>query len=241
MCRTELRRSTIVLCALMTSAALGVNAQRHPHRSKLPRGLVGISATLARPIGEFQDFVDWGVGLSLGSVVNLRPTSWVGIRFEGSVIDYGLESDFTSVNLGDRIRRNVTLNTNNLILSLGVGPQLTLGRGRLRPYGYGTLGFSYFATVTSAVPVPGGEPLLSDTNFDHLNPALSGGVGMLLRVGRGTHAVSLDLAVHTQINGETTYLRPGGILPGPPGSLSFDPVESVANLVAIRLGVAFGV
>ncbi len=105
------------------------------------------------------------------------------------------------------------------------------------------LGLSYFATVTSAVPVPGGEPLLSDTNFDHLNPALSGGVGILFRVGRGTHAVSLDLAVHAQINGETTYLWPGGILPGPRplGSLSFDPVESVANLVAIRLGVAFGI
>ena len=50
----------------------GVHAQFPAGPPKPPRGLVGISATLARPVGEFQEYVSWGGGITLSSVINLN-------------------------------------------------------------------------------------------------------------------------------------------------------------------------
>ncbi len=219
----------------------GVHAQFPAGPPKPPRGLVGISATLARPVGEFQEYVSWGGGITLSSVINLNRKDPIGIRIDGSLIDYGLESEPGLLTAGNRIQRSVRINTNNLILSLGVGPQLTFGFDRIRPYLFATVGFSYFLTVTSANPVPGGEPLVSETNFDDFRPAVSAGAGLLFRLGKGTYAPAIDLSVHSQYNGETSYLRHGSITDNLDGSISFDPIRSNANLVSLRLGVTFGV
>ena len=218
----RLLMTALAMVTLVTSEA---NAQG--------RSLIGINGVLARPVGEFQDFVDWGGGINLYGVINPLRRSPVGIRIDGSVLWYGHET-FRKP-LSKTIQRvMVDVNTDNIIGSLGMGPQLTLGQGELRTYVYGTVGFSYFATVSSS-----GDA--RSTHFDEVTPALTAGGGLLLRLSRGKHPVSLNFSAQTIYHGETTYLRQGSILESPNGSISFVPIKSGANLVTFRFGIAIGV
>ena len=204
------------------------------------RSLFGINGVLARPVGEFQDFVDWGGGIDLYGVINLSRRSPVGIRIDGSVLLYGHET--LRQPLSNTIQRvMVDVDTDNLIASLGVGPQLTLGHGVLRPYVYGTVGFSYFATVSSVSGTADPDAFASSTNYDDVTAALTAGGGLLLRISSGEHPVSLDVSAQKTYNGETTYLRKGSLLESPDGSISFIPIRSETNLVTFRVGVAIGV
>lgn len=204
------------------------------------RSIFGISGTLARPVGEFQNFVDWGGGLSMYGLVNLKPEGPLGVRFDGSLMSYGRES--LRRPLSTTIQRVlIDVTTSNLIASVGVGPQVTIGHGPLRPYGFATVGLSYFATVSAASGSSNGEPFASSTNFDDLSAALSGGAGLLLRLSQGKHPVALDMSVQTVYNGRMSYLRKGSLLEAADGSISFIPIRSSANLVSFRLGVAIGV
>ena len=204
------------------------------------RSLFGINGVLARPVGEFQNFVDWGGGIDLYGVINPSRSGPLGIRIDASFLIYGHET--LRQPLSNTIRRVVVdVDTDNLIGSLGVGPQLTLGHGPLRPYVYGTVGFSYFATVSSARGTADWEAFASSTNYDDVTTALTAGGGLLLRLSSGKHPVSLDLSAQKTYHGETTYLREGSLLESPDGSISFIPIRSETNLVTFRVGLAIGV
>ena len=204
------------------------------------RGVFGINGTLARPIGEFQNFVGWGGGLSMYGLVNFQRGGPLGIRFDASVVSYGHESQRRP--LSSTIQRvTIDVDTDNLIASFGVGPQVTIGHGRLRPYAYGTVGVSYFATVSKASGLSDTEAFASSTNFDDFAAALSGGAGLLFRVSGGKNPVSLDVSARTLYNGRVSYLRKGSILESADGSISFIPIRSDANFVTFRLGIAVGV
>ena len=226
--------ASVALCASVA------NAQEEWRDEGPKRHLFGINGTLARPVGEFQNFVNWGGGLSLYGVFNIKDTSPWGIRFDGSIMSYGRESLRRPLSTSiQRVLIDVT--TSNLIASVGVGPQVTIGHGRLRPYGFATVGLSYFATVSSASGTSDGEPFASSTNFDDLTASLSGGAGLMLRLSQGKHPVALDMSAQTVYNGRMSYLRKGSLLEAADGSISFIPIRSNANLVSFRLGVAIGV
>lgn len=236
---TVARRSalTFLLLGFAVSQAEG---QGRLQRQDTKRSLVGINGVLARPVGEFQNFVEWGGGADLYGVVNLSRRGPLGIRIDGSFVIYGHESMRRP--LSTTIQRvMVDVDTDNLIGSLGIGPQLTLGHGPLRPYVYGTLGFSYFATVSSASGTADGDAFASSTNYDDVTAAVSAGGGLMLRLTNGGNPVSLDLSAQSVYHGETTYVREGGVLEAPDGSISVVPIRSQANLVTFRLGVAIGV
>lgn len=227
-----------VLTALISVSA---EAQSNPYLVPVrqPRGVLGINAVLARPVGQFRNFVDWGGGLGVYGVVNFDPGRHLGLRFDGSLLIYGHES--SQAPLSRTIRRVIVdVDTDNFIVGLGVGPQITLGSGPFRPYVYGTAGFSYFATVSSVSGTATHHDFASSTNFDDFTLALTGGGGLLLGLSRGRHPVSLDLSVQSTYNGEAEYLRRGGILENPDGSLTLFPIRSQANLVTFRAGVAIG-
>lgn len=204
------------------------------------RHLFGISGTLARPVGEFQNFVSWGGGGSVYGVFNFKQNGPLGIRFDGSLLSYGHETSRVPLSLTIQ-RIWVDVSTSNLILSGGVGPQLTIGHGPVRPYVYGTVGFSYFATVSSVKGTSDDEAFASTTNFDDITAGLSGGAGLMIQVSRGKNPVSLDMSVQSFYNGRMSYLRSGSLLEAADGSISFIPIRSDANLVTFRVGFAVGV
>lgn len=201
---------------------------------RTPRGLLGFNGTVARPVGEFQDNVEWGAGLGMYGVVNVDRRNQVGIRLAGSFVIYGHESYPTQL-LPTTGRVWVDVNTDNFIVDFGVGPQFTFGRGPMRPYAFGTAGFSYFATVSSLDGVDGGPHFAETTNFDDITYALTGGGGILLDLSR---KVAMDFSAQWTLNGEVDYLTRGDVVDNSDGSITLYPRTSEANLMTFRVGVA---
>lgn len=202
--------------------------------------LVGGGLTLAVPTGEFGDFVDFGGGLHGFGVFNFDREGTVGLRLDGSALWYGSET--VRVPLSSFTRRvMIDVTTENLITSLGVGPQLTLGNGPIRPYVYGLVGFSYFATVSRASGSADVDDFASTTNFDDLTFSATAGAGFMIQVSGGRTPVWIDLSGFAVQNGRTRYLREGSIQERSDGSLFITPIESETNMLAFRLGVTAGV
>lgn len=228
----------VVLSSGLVLTATALQAQHPTPRRPLPppSNFVGGSITLMDPVGEFGDFVDFGGGLGAFAVKSLGRSGRLGLRFDGSLLIYGHESFAAPFN--DQISRvSVEVSTNNLIASLGVGPQVTLGDGPVRPYAYGTVGFSYFATESTVSDSFGGNEFASTTNFDDATFTLGGGLGMMFRISNGRKPVSIDLGVTFIDNGRTSYLRRGGIEDLPGGGVRVRPIASQTDLIQYRIGV----
>lgn len=205
------------------------------------RGEVHFHAALAVPVGEFGHHVNLGGGGGLGGLLFLDERGLAAIRVDGSFVVYGHESYRTSLSPTVPFV-DVDVSTTNSILALGVGPQVYLGSGPLRPYFFGTAGFSYFITETSVSGDQYDEPFASTTNFDDFSLALAAGGGLSVSLREGENPISLDLAAHYQHNGLTEYLTDGAqnLHALPRGGWRASPVVSDANLVTYRVGVSIG-
>jgi hypothetical protein len=201
------------------------------------RNVVGINGAFMQPTGEFEQFVPWGGGLGLNFVAGLHREGVLGLRIEGNALFYGHER--YDVWVSPRLPY-LTVNTTNFIANLGVGPQITLGQGAIRPYGFGLAGVSYFATETT-LDGEWGETIDRETNFDDARFALSAGGGMLVQIAGRRTPLFLDLGAVWTHNGRTTYLREGGIVDNPDGSITVYPIRSEANHWTFRLGLAVGI
>ncbi len=199
----------------------------------------GLGVVLGVPVGEFGDFVKFGGGLDGYFLATLERSGAIGLRVDGRFIVYGSET--VRRPLSETIRRvTVDVTTTNFFVSLGAGPQWMVPRGRVRPYAFGTVGLSYFATESSVRGDVDFSPAISSTNFDDVTWALSGGGGLIIRLSSGRTPVSLDLSGQFLRHGETRYLREGGIEELPDGFLRITPIESTTNMVLVRIGVALG-
>jgi hypothetical protein len=203
------------------------------------RHLLGIGGSFMQPTGEFEQFVRWGGGVNASFVAGLDRQGTLGLRLEGGVLWYGHEH--YDVWLGPRVPYGYfRVGTDNFIGTVGVGPQLTLGNGPVRPYGFGLVGVSYFAT-TSSVEGEWGETYDSQLNYDDATLSLGVGGGMLVQLGGRSHPFYLDMGAQWTHNGRTTYLTEGGIIEYPDGSMMLLPIRSEANHWTFRLGVGFGI
>ncbi len=206
------------------------------------RVYAGLSLAVARPIGEFRNFVAVGGGFAGSFTFN--PTGGrllgIGIRLDASGIIYGEETQ--RVPLSETVQRVlVDVTTSNSILALGIGPQVMLGRGPVRVYGYGGVGFSYFATTSSVKGSGDWERFASTTNFDDLTASWYSGTGILIRVSQRRNSVFIDLGTRYVGNGRARYLKEGSLREAPGGGLLITPIESETNLMLFHLGVSVGV
>lgn len=203
------------------------------------RAILGAGGTVLRPVGEFQSHVQWGGGLNLFSVLHPARSFPLGVRLDGAAIVYGHET-FAVAPSPTLPRVALEGTTSNVIATLGIGPQLTLGRGWLRPYGYGTIGFAYFATTSELRGISGGESFATTTNFDDLSGSLAWGGGVLLQLSSGRHPALLDLSAQSVHSGPTQYLRKGSLIDLPDGTVALTPIQSRTDMVQFRMGVAVG-
>ena len=232
----------IVIVGSVTFAALAPMERGTAQRgSSAPAGEAFGYLDLAVPVGAFQGHVDLGGGAGFGGVL-LGADGLVGLRAEGHFIIYGAES--RRVPLSPTVPFvDVDVQTTNSIFSAGLGPQIYLGRGPIRPYVYGTAGFAYFVTSTSVNGSHGDEPIASTTNFDDFRWAFTGGGGLSIRVRGGENPLSLDLSASYQRNGMTEYLADGAanLRRLGRGNWVADPIVSDANLMTYRVGVSVGI
>ena len=216
-----------------------------------PQGEFYLYGHVAVPVGEFQSYVELGGGVGFGAALFLDQDRFAALRFDGSIVAYGIDS--YDAPLSSTIPVDVRVNTTNSIVSAGIGPQIYLMQGGVRPYVFGTFGFSYFVTETDVRGHGDAEPFASSINFHDFNMALNAGGGVSVEVYQGEMSVAVDLSASYQRNGIAEYLVKGDLGRGRADwdrwyrdtrgrrGVPHDPIVSDANLVTYRVGVSIGV
>lgn len=236
-------RSAICVCLAVATLPSAGEAQRARTRRPVwapPRVHVGGGLAVAQAVGEFENYVDAGIGLGGSFLFHPAANRAFALRLDAMFLVYGSETRRRPLSPTVPFV-TVDVTTRNNIVTLGVGPEFSLGSGALRPYVNGLVGFSYFATVSSVRGASNIESFASSTNFDDFTFASQSGAGLRIALGRGRSPVSLDLSARYVNNGRVSYLREGSISVGPDDSLQFTPIESQTNLVVYQLGVSIGV
>ena len=223
---------TRMFAALSLFALLGLPAVS----AHADRWVAGGHLLYAEPRASFAAVVDRGFGLQGFGVFNLDPTGVIGIRLDGGIINYGNEEQ--TVPLSNTVQRVfVKITTSNNIGMLGIGPQLSVPVGPVRPYAYATIGLGYFFTESSVKGNDGSnQPFASSTNFDDSALSNSFGGGMMIPVAR---LVSIDLGAEYRRHRNVRYLAAGDVFDNPGGTPTLRVRESDADLMVYRMGVTF--
>lgn len=202
----------------------------------------GLAFVTAIPVGEFENFIDAGFGAGGFACVNFDAEGWAGLRLSVGWVSYGSTTTSRPLFEGDE-RILVDINTENSILTAVLGPQLTVARGRVRPYGEGGVGFSYFATKSSVSGTDNtSQAFASSTNFDDVTFAGRAGGGLLILVYERELPLFVDVGVHYLWNGRVQYLTEDSLVQRPDGSVYFlRSIESEANMTVFHLGIALGI
>jgi hypothetical protein len=232
---------SIALFAAWTAPpAIAAQERGEPGAVAVSPVFFGGGLTGARPDGEFRDYVAGGFGGGGHAIVRLPSSVPIAIRLDGGFLNYGRETKRTALSptIGDRIQVDVTT-TNNIAL-LGIGPQIGVPDGKLRPYLGGIAGIGYFFTQSQVNATRGQEPFAETTNYDDLTFSYAGLAGVYVPLSTRRAPVSLDVGLRYVVNGRTRYLREGSIVDGPGGSISFSPIESETNFFALQIGVSVG-
>lgn len=220
-------RVIVPLAALLCAAAFPAHAA--------PRWETGVHFVYAEPRAEFAHVVDHAFGIQGHGVLYVDPIGIAGIRLDAGFLNYGNEKKV--VPLSNTVQRvNVEVNTSNNIALIGIGPQLEVPVGPVRPYAYATISLGYFFTESS---VKGNDssnqPFASSTNFDDTTPGTSVGGGIRIPI---VHPAAIDLGVEYRHHRQARYLAKGDIIEGPNG-VELVVRDSDADLIMYRLGVTF--
>jgi len=230
-------RLSAVLLLVLLAAPVAVSAQQASRASSFSGGG---SVIYGAPQGEFSNYVDnaWGLG---GFVAWTPPSAPAfALRLDAGFMNYGHETYRVPLSgtIGGRIMVDVT--TDNNIVYLGLGPQIMLPYGPIRPYANAAAGLSYFATTSQVRGDDSTQNFASDTNFDDTVFQWSLGGGVMIPVSRGRMPIAIDLGTRYHGNGEVTYVTEGGIEDNPDGSITIHAIESQARVLSVHLGIAVG-
>lgn len=222
---------------LVVSTGTGAFAQRAAPFNA-PRAHLGVAALASIPTGEFEDHTDAGWGL--GAALLYRPTEarWFAVRMDGGYINYGGDREGDCPDdpelCASLIERSVTSN----ILYAGVGPQLVLPGGPIRPYAALGVGVGYFATTLAVETAPDAEQFESESLLDDLALRWSAAGGLLAILPVRAFPIALDLGARYHGTSAVRYL-PEVDLADDVGSV--DSVEGTATFVTVRLGIFVGI
>lgn len=221
-------RRIIGLALLLATATSPLIGQRSALREVRDGGSAGLTLVVAQPLGEFRRSGNVAAGLTGFAVIGLDRSASVGVRIDGAYMVY--EADY----------RGYGLSTTSSIGSLAIGPQITLGRGPIRPYGFATLGGSLFWTSVSQDNYCG----CYDRNVFYLNGRFTTvtqvGTGLMITVARRRTPVALDLGVRDVRHERVRYVPAGGITENADGSFTVERVETPVRMRVYQIGVSIG-
>lgn len=230
---------TLLLVPLTALTLASLAQAQTPDRQPPGRvvGEMGLRGHHARPVGEFADFIDHGWGGSLS--FTFKVTELLGLRGDLGFVNYGREEqDACLVSIGCRIALDLT--TSNDIVFAGIGPELRVPLGPLRPYAFANAGIGYFLTTSRISGDADSHDFANTTNFDDLTFAWSAGGGLLIPVSSGKVPIAIDIGTQYHNNDVVRYLREGDIIDLPDGNISFQPIHSRANFLTYRVGLSLG-
>ncbi|HEX2190531.1 MAG TPA: hypothetical protein VHG51_16605 [Longimicrobiaceae bacterium] len=245
------RSASALFLGVLIFAGSGAHGQLHDPREawedgaprlQRPSGAyAGAGFAYGRPQGEFRDNVEQGFGGDVHFLYQPAARGPLALRVDASFLNYGNERMRVplSSTIGGRI--TVDVNTSNNIAFLGIGPQLGVPDGRLRPYVGAFVGVNYLFTESSVEGRDDDLDFARTTNYDDATFSYGGRAGIYAPLRGGPSPISLDLGVVYQDNGEASYLREGDIHDLPGGGLLLTPSRSDTDLLTFRLGVTVGI
>ena len=210
------------------------------------RIFAGVTFGGALAVGEFSDFVHLAGGAAVDLVFHLDDRRVWSLRTDVTFLEYGRQSRVEQVSLPVIGNLDFTVTTTNQILAAQIGPQFTLPGSSVRPYFFGTGGFSNFRT-SSGTEAPEHDALTADgpgpteTHFSKYTWSSTVGGGALFRIHEGNHPVLIDVSAAYLANGRVRYLTKSGIQEPADGTLEISPIKSQTNLILLRLGVSVGI
>ena len=227
----------LVLLATLNAGGLAAQA---PRQLSPIRGGAGGTFIVALPTGELARQIDAGPGIAFNGHYGLIRSGALRLRVDLGFVQYGNEEREVcfSATVGCRIR--LDLHTENNIAYGGVGPELALTNGPLRPYVNAGIGFSYFETASRLDGVSDDDSFGRTRHMSDTGVAFTSGGGFYVPLRLGRTPIALDLGARYHRNGTISYLREGDIHDNPDGTISFTPTRTPANLVTVQLGVSVG-
>ena len=216
--------SGALLCVVVAQGALAQGEAREPRRWQRPE--VGLNVALGLGRGQFQQFVDAAVGFGGYGSLPVALHGGLALRADLSVLyhEFDTWSGFPPIE------------TKSYITSFRAGPQLAVGMGRVRLYGFGAGGFSYFAT--DAAYDTRCDCVFNTTLQDDWTWATEIGGGLRIALGGSDASVALDFGVRALRNGKATYVTQGGVTQNSDGSFTIRPHTSEAHLLVMQVGVS---
>lgn len=209
--------------AFMTAPLFGQRSALREIHDGGNRGSFGINVVVAEPLGAFRTNGDVAGGLQVFGVTSGGP---LALRIDGSWIAY------------DATYQGYGVSTLSQIASLGAGPQLTIGQGPLRFYGFATIGGSMFwSSADYGCGCSGYSAFLNG----HVTTTTTAGGGLLLGLTRGRTPIALDLGVRAVRHDRVRYVPAGGLTQNSDGSFTATEVQSRVDMRAYQIGVSIGI
>jgi hypothetical protein len=211
-------------------------------------GMVEAGITGARPTGAFRDQVDGGIGFTLGARVPFGASGRFAARVDMSALTYGHESRQVCMRPGAGCRVEATEITSNDILTLVLGPELSLAGDPaqpnwVHPYLHGFAGFSIYATQSglgswgTTIPYFG---FATTTNQRDAAFTWGGGGGVRFALPIQSRPVQLGISARFQRSGDVDYLREGDLVDLPDGSYRKELQRGKTDFVAFTIGGSIG-
>ncbi len=198
--------------------------QRSALREVGDRGAFGVNFVVAQPLGAFRRNGDVAAGLSVFGVTSGGPLS---LRIDAGWMAY------------DARYQGYGVSTLSQIGTVAAGPQLTLGQGPLRFYGFATVGGSMFWSTAS---YQGCGCYGSDWFLDgHFTTTTSAGGGILLGISNRRSSVALDVGVRAVRHNKVKYVPANGLTQNSDGSFTAQEVETPVDLRVFQIGVSIGI
>jgi hypothetical protein len=221
-------RRILGVALTLATATSSLFGQRSALREVRDAGSAGFTLVVAQPLGEFRRNGNVAAGITGFAVVGLDRSASLGMRIDGAYMIY------------DAAYRGYGVSTNSSIGTLAVGPQLTLGQGPLRLYGFATLGGSLFWTSASYDGYCGCYDSGAFYLDGHFTTTTQLGTGMLITVSRRRTPVAIDLGVRDVRHDRVTYVPAGGLTDNGDGTFTARRVETPVRLRVFQVGVSVG-
>ena len=166
-------------------------------------------------LGEFGNVVDrgWGgnFGISIAPPAS-RHASWsryARLHVDIGFVEYGSETKRICLIRPCRILSDMV--TTNSILTFGVGPEIVLMTGPIRPYITGTMGTTLFSTDTNLQGIHWDESHghFATNHFQDWTFSWKTGAGVKVSV---TPSVSIDFGANYLNNGVAKWMAPGDVI-----------------------------
>ena len=213
-------RTILALVGVLTATRVGAADYGGSVVVGDPLGALGKAASVAGGVG--------------GHALWSTPSGTLALRLDGNWLIYGSQTVRLPIpGTAGRLVREIT--TDNWVAQAGVGPEVVLGTGGVRPYLHAFAGVSYLST-TSHLRDPRGFVSAESTNYDDTGFAWGGGGGFLVPLKGGS--TSLDVGVR-YVRTETMTFLAEGDLGDPAAGTGLSPHRGQANLLEFRLGVSF--